>query len=88
MNIFGRVLGVALIAGVALFLLSLIVKVLLIGAGLFLLARFVGPRLLGGRAYGPLGRGDWQSSNIISIDDPTYRSGVPSRSYERVISIG
>ncbi|MBD2754440.1 hypothetical protein [Spirosoma validum] len=88
MNIIWRVAGVALAVGLALFLLTLIIKVLLVGAGLFLLARVVGPRLMGGRAFGPLGRGGWQSSTIISIDNPTYRSGVTRASYERVIPIG
>ena len=87
MNIIGRVAGVALVAGLALFLITLIVKVLLVGAGLFLLARVVGPRLMG-RGFGPLGRGGWQQSNIISIDNPAYRSGVMRANYERIIPIG
>lgn len=88
MNIIWRVAGVALAVGLALFLLTLILKVLLVGAGLFLLARVVGPRLLGYRAYGPLGRGGWQSADIISIDNPTYRSGASRANYERIIPIG
>lgn len=88
MNIIWRVAGVALAVGLALFLITLIVKVLLVGAGLFLLARFVGPRLLGGRSFGPLGRGGWQPSTIISIDNPTYHSGVTRTSHERIIPIG
>jgi hypothetical protein len=87
MNIIWRVAGVALAVGLALFLLTLIVKVLLVGAGLFLLARVVGPRLAG-RAFGPIGRGNWQSSEIISIDNPAYRSGMKQPRFERVISIG
>ncbi|WP_080056622.1 hypothetical protein [Spirosoma aerolatum] len=87
MNIIWRIAGVALAVGLALFLLTLILKVLLVGAGLFLLARFVGPRLAG-RAFGPLERGRWQSTNIISIDDPAYRSNVAYPTYSRVISIG
>ncbi|UFH52433.1 hypothetical protein [Spirosoma sp. KNUC1025] len=87
MNIIWRVAGVALVAGLALFLITLIVKVLLVGAGLFLLARVVGARLLG-RPFGPLGRGGWQSSEIISIDNPTYRTPMSQVSYERVIPIG
>lgn len=87
MNIIWRIAGVALAVGLALFLLTLILKVLLVGAGLFLLARFVGPRLAG-RAFGPLNRGRWQSATIISIDDPAYRSTVASPAYSRVIPIG
>ncbi|GAB4036556.1 hypothetical protein [Spirosoma gilvum] len=87
MNIIWRIAGVALAVGLALFLLTLILKVLLVGAGFFLLARFVGPRLIG-RQYGPLGRGNWQSAHIISIDDPAYRSNVAYPTYSRVIPIG
>ena len=87
MSIIWRVAGVALAVGLALFLLTLILKVLLIGAGLFLLARVVGPRLMA-RRFGPLGQGNWQSSNIISIDNPTYRSGVARPNFDRVIPIG
>ena len=88
MNIVARVVGVALAVGLALFLLTLVLKVLLVGGLLFFLVRVVGPRLVG-RMYGPgaLGRGNWQS-DIISIDNPSYRSGVTRKSYERVISIG
>lgn len=87
MNIIWRVAGVALAVGLALFLLTLILKVLLVGAGLFLLARVVGPRLAG-RSFGPLGRGGWQSSDIISIDNPAYRSGVNRADFDRIIPIG
>lgn len=91
MNIIARVVGVALAVGLALFLLTLVLKVLLVGGLLFFLVRVVGPRLMG-RMYGPygpgsLGRGNWQS-DIISIDNPSYRSGVTRKNYERVISIG
>ncbi|MBN8825599.1 MULTISPECIES: hypothetical protein [unclassified Spirosoma] len=87
MNIIWRIAGVALAVGLALFLLTLILKVLLVGAGLFLVARFVGPRLAG-RAFGPLERGRWQSANVISIDDPAYRSRAIYPTYSRVIPIG
>ncbi|GAB2568290.1 hypothetical protein [Spirosoma areae] len=86
MNIIWRVASVALAVALALFLLTLIVKVLLVGAGLFLLARVVGPRLAG-RAFGRFGRGSWQSADIISIDNPAYRSGGNQRSLGRIISI-
>ena len=88
MNIVARVVGVALAVGLALFLLTLVLKVLLVGGLLFFFVRVVGPRLMG-RMYGsgPLGRGNWQS-DIISIDNPSYRSGVTNKKYERIISIG
>jgi len=86
MNIIWRVAGLALAAGLVLFLLTLIVKVLLVGAGLFLLARVARARFAG-RDFGQLGHGGWQSSNIISIDDPTYRSAMSRGNYDRVISI-
>ncbi|AUD02927.1 hypothetical protein [Spirosoma pollinicola] len=87
MNIIWRVAGVALAAGLVLFLVSLIVKVLVVGLGIALLARVVGPRLAGGRAFGRFGRGGWQSSQIISIDDPTYHSPMSRGRFERVIPI-
>ncbi|GAB4055487.1 hypothetical protein [Spirosoma litoris] len=87
MNIIWRVAGVALAVGLVLFLLTLIVKVLLVGLGLFLVVRVAGARLAG-RSFGRFERGGWQSSNIISIDNPTYRSPISVQRYERVIPIG
>ena len=87
MNIIWRVAGLVLAVGLALFLLTLILKVLLIGLGAFLLVRVVGARLAG-RAFGRFDRGGWQSSDIISIDNPTYRSPMSLQRYERVIPIG
>ena len=87
MNIIWRVAGLALVAGLVLFLVSLLVKFLLVALGTVLLVRVVGPRLAG-RAFGPLGRGGWQSSDIISIDNPAYRSNGRSERYERIIPIG
>lgn len=82
-----RVAGVALVAALALFLLSVLIKMLLIVAGIALLAR-VGGRMLY-RFYGPLGPKRWNSGNIISIDNPAgYRSPVSQPRFERVISIG
>ena len=81
-----RVAGVVLAAGLALFLLSLLVKMLLIGAALFLLVRVVGARLIG-RRFGPLGPGNWASGNIISIDNPTYRSPMNQGGFGRIIPI-
>ena len=87
MNIIWRVAAVALAVGLALFLLTLVLKVLLVGAALFLVARVAGPRLIGRRGFGPLGRGDWQSSDIISIDNPAYRSGGSRGNVGRIIPI-
>ncbi|MFD2934286.1 hypothetical protein [Spirosoma flavum] len=86
MNIIWRVAGLALVVGLALFLLTLVVKILLVGLGLFLIVRVAGARLAG-RSFGQLGRGNWQSSDIISIDNPTYRSRVNSGSFDRIIPI-
>lgn len=86
MNIIWRVAGVVLAVGLALFLVSLVLKFLLVGLGLFLLVRVVGPRLAA-RTFGRVGRGDWQSSDIISIDNPAYRSGGHSRNADRIIAI-
>jgi hypothetical protein len=82
-----RVAGVVLAAGLVLFLLSLLVKMLLIGAAIFLLVRVVGARLMG-RSFGPLGQGNWSSATIISIDNPTYRSPVNQAGFGRIIPIG
>lgn len=87
MNIIWRVAAVALAVGLALFLLTLVLKILLVGAGLFLLARVVGPRLMGRRGFGQLGRGDWQSSDIISIDNPAFRSSISRGNAGRIIPI-
>ncbi|GAB4017963.1 hypothetical protein GCM10028808_51000 [Spirosoma migulaei] len=86
MNIIWRVAGLVLAVGLALFLLTLILKVLLVGLGAFLLVRVVGARLAG-RTFGRFDRGGWQSSDIISIDNPGYRLPVSSRSYDRIIPI-
>lgn len=87
MNIIWRVAGLALAVSLALFLLSLILKVLLVALGIVLVVRVVGPRLAG-RFAGNLGRGGWQSSEIISIDNPTYRSPMHSPRFDRIIPIG
>ena len=86
MNIIVRVLGVAVVAGLALFLLSLVVKFLLVAAGLFLLVRVVGPRLAG-RALGRMERGGGHQSDIISIDNPGYRYAHNAGRFDRVISV-
>ncbi|AKD55530.1 hypothetical protein [Spirosoma radiotolerans] len=87
MNIIWRVAGLALAAGLILFLVSLIVKVLLVALGVAVVVRVVGPRLMGSRAFGRFERTGWQSSQIISIDNPTYRSPMSSQSFERIIPI-
>lgn len=87
MNIIWRVASVALLVGLALFLLTLILKVLLVGAGLFLLARVVGRRLFG-RSFGPWQQGRVSASHVIAIDNPGYRYSAAQPSFERVISIG
>ncbi len=71
MNLY-RVAGLALMAGLALFLLSVLVKLLLVAGATILLARFVGGYIMR-RAYGQLNQGGWRSTPIISIDNPAYR---------------
>lgn len=87
MNIIWRIAGVALVAGLVLFLVSLLVKVLLVALGVALVVRVVGARLMSGRAFGRFERGGWQSSPIISIDNPAYRSPMSIGRAERVIPI-
>ncbi|MCX6216285.1 hypothetical protein [Spirosoma sp.] len=87
MNIIWRIAGLALAAGLVLFLVSLLLKVLLVALGIALLGRVVGSRLAGGRAFGRVKHGGWQSSNIISIDNPAYRMPINQASYARVIPI-
>ncbi|GAB3012548.1 hypothetical protein [Spirosoma pulveris] len=87
MNIIWRIAGLALAAGLVLFLVSLLLKVLLVALGIALLARIVGSRLAGGRAFGRVRDGGWQSSTIISIDNPAYRAPVNQASYARIIPI-
>ena len=86
MNIIWRIAGVAVVAGLALFLLSLVVKFLVIGTALFLLVRVVGPRLMG-RAFGRMERGDWQRADSIAIDNPGYYAGRSTGRFDRVIAI-
>lgn len=85
MNIW-RVAGVALMAGLALFLISLLLKLLLIALGVGLLMRVVGGRLAS-RFFGPAARVGWQQTEIISIDNPIYRSAMNRAGSERIISI-
>jgi hypothetical protein len=85
MNIW-RIAGVALMAGLALFLVTILLKLVLIASVGFLLIRVVGGRLMG-RAFGGLRQGGWQSTEIISIDNPAYRSPMSQRGFSRVIPI-
>lgn len=87
MNMIWRIAGLALAAGLVLFLVSLLLKVLLVALGIGLLVRVVGSRLAGGRAFGRFNRGGWQASEIISIDSPGYRSPMNQPGYARIIPI-
>jgi len=90
MNI-ARIAGVALMAGLALFLISILAKMLIIGAVAFLIVRGIGKQIAR-RFYGhgPLGpgQGRWQSAGIISIDNPSYRvSAYQSSTFDRIVPI-
>lgn len=86
MSIIWRIAGVAVGIGLALFLLSLVVKFLLVGTGLFLLVRVVGPRLMG-RSPGWMEHRGWQRADPLVIDNPGYQSGRRSGHFDRVIAI-
>ncbi|GAB4017342.1 hypothetical protein [Spirosoma koreense] len=86
MNIIWRIAGVALVASLALFIISLLVKVLLIVSATALVIGAVGRKLMG-RRFGQLGQGNWRSSEIISIDNPTYYPMERQRAYGRIIPI-
>lgn len=81
MNIW-RVTGIVLTAGLALFLVSILLKLLVVALAAFLVVRVAAGRLMG-RGYGPLGRGNWSANNIISIDNPAYRSPMNRAGYDR-----
>lgn len=85
MNIW-RVAGVALVAGLALFLISLLVKMLLIVVATGLVIRVVGGRLMG-RFAGPAERVGWSSTGIISIDNPNFQSPMKQAGFARIIPI-
>ncbi|GAB3559179.1 hypothetical protein GCM10027577_51510 [Spirosoma fluminis] len=86
MNMY-RVAGLALAAGLALFLLSVLIKLLLVTFAAVLVVRVVGGYIWS-RTAGSLGRGGWQSTNVIAIDNPAYRSPMSRVSVDRVIPIG
>ena len=75
-----------MVAGLALFLVSLLVKLVLIAGVAFLLVRVVGG-WLARRTSGQIGRGNWPEAGIISIDNPAFRSPMNRAGFERVISI-
>ena len=80
-----RIAGIALMAGLVLFLLTVLLKLLFVALAAALVIRVVGGRLMH-RFYGPLQAGRGQASHIISIDNPTYRSPMWANT-ERVIAI-
>lgn len=82
-----RIAGAVLTAGLALFLLTVLIKLLLVAAAIFLLVRVVGGRLLG-RSFGSLSQGGRWSTRIISIDNPTHRAPAYRTGFERVVSVG
>ena len=85
MNIW-RVAGIALMAGLALFLVTLLLKLVLIVLATGLVIRVVGGRLAG-RFGGMGGRFGRVSTDIISIDNPTFRSPMNRAGFDRVIPI-
>lgn len=85
MNIW-RVTGIVLMAGIALFLVSLLLKFMLIVLATGLLVRVIGGQLV--RHFsGSAGRVDWPGNRLISIDNPIYRSPMNRAGFDRTISI-
>lgn len=88
MNIW-RIAGLALMIGLGLFLLSVIVKLLIVAAVAALIFKIVGKQIA--RRYyghGNVQGGPWApATSIISIDNPSYRQSAYQASYERIISI-
>jgi hypothetical protein len=84
-----RIAGVALVAGLALFLVSLFIKLLIVALAVGLIVRVAGG-YIASRFFGAqLGRGRWQQPQIISIDNPTptYQAIPVTASYDRIIPI-
>jgi len=81
-----RIAGFALLVGAALFLVTLLLKLVLVASVAFLLVRAVAGRVMGWR-FGGLKRGGWQSAEIISIDNPAYRVPMPGKRYDRIIPV-
>ncbi len=86
MNIW-RITGVALVAGLALFLVFTLIKLLLVAAVAALLLRVVGGRLAS-RMFGASRGGRFgQTAHIVSIDNPSHRFPMNQANFERVIPI-
>ena len=85
MNIW-RIAGIALVAGLALFLISILFKLLLMAVVTVVLIRVVG-RQLAGRFFGRMGRVGGTSADIIAIDNPAYRSPASWAGFDRVVPI-
>lgn len=86
-----RIAGVALVAGLALFLVSLLIKLLIVALAVGLIVRVAGG-YIASRFFGAQlgrGRGRWQQPQIISIDNPTptYQAIPVTASYDRIIPI-
>jgi|GEM_PF-1479777 hypothetical protein len=86
-----RIAGVALVAGLALFLVSLLIKLLLVALAVGLVVRIAG-RYIASRFFGAQlgrGQGQWQQPQVIAIDSPTpaFRATPISATYDRVIPI-
>ena len=82
-----RVTGIVLMVGLSVFLLSRLLKLLLITGVAVLLVRVVGGQLAR-RFNDRTGRVGMNSTSIISIDNPTYRPFANRVTVDRVISIG
>jgi hypothetical protein len=86
-----RIAGVALLAGLALFLVSLLIKLVLVALAVGLTLRIAGG-FIASRFFGAqLGRGQnrWQQPQVIAIDRPvpSFRATPVSATYDRVIAI-
>ncbi|GAB3746395.1 hypothetical protein [Spirosoma pomorum] len=85
-----RITGLVLLAGLALFLVSLLIKLLLVALAVGLIVRiaggFIADRFFGSRFQS---QGRWQQPQIISIDNPTptYQAIPVKAVYGRVIPI-
>lgn len=82
-----RIGGLVLVAGLALFLITVLLKLLLVAVTVGLLVRVVGVRLAS-RLFGQVGRGGWQASPVIAIDNPSHGMPRQHMTYDRVIQIG
>lgn len=81
-----RVAAIALMAGLALFLITLLVKLVVVALATFLVIRVVGGRLAG-RFMAERGRMGGFSTDIISIDNPAYRMPGNRVRFERIIPV-